>query len=133
MPNMKELLKLKTEDEKVVDVQFRDRNGDLYRGLDGEPATIGFVGSESAAYRKLVDEVNREGVTDRQAMEVRIHLASHASRRWSGWHDGKKDLPYSVENVAELLGLVHLLPQAEGGINRRARFFANGDGSSPES
>lgn len=123
-------------DEEVVDLTIYDKQGDPYLAADGSEATIGVLGSESAAYRKAEARASRRIVKARRTRlkdeDIRVHRIDRATAavvRWHGWEDGKKALDCTPENVKRLLAFDHILEQVETGIQEHASFFAASSGS----
>jgi hypothetical protein len=123
------------EDEGVV-IAIYDKRGDAYTGVDGQPATITVVGSESkkykdakhAQYRRMAKRV-RSGRSEPSPEELErdaVELAAAAVIGFDGWEADGKPLAFTPENVRLLLSFDHILEQVQGGIVRHASFFAEG-------
>lgn len=119
---------LERQEEGAV-IEIMQPSGDPYVGLDGATATITVVGSESKQYRasemaesrKLL-KGGRAKLTPEQLRSQRINKAASAVVEWSGWDDGKKDLPCTLEHVKDVIRHEHILRQVEAGIDDHAGF-----------
>jgi hypothetical protein len=138
--DMKKLAELVAQDEEVVDIPIFQKNGDPYLGLDGEPSTIGVVGTESKQYmaaedahrKRLFSMMRKRGgqaIDPTVARQEDIKVVLAACVRWSGWDDGKKDLPFTTEAVRELLQFRHIFDQVKAGIDGHADFFTHSSGN----
>ena len=133
MAKLKTIKERVARDEQVVDRVINDPDtGAPLLAKDGTPATIGFVGRQSAARRAAEDEesrrlinMERDEMTPEEARARRVRLAAACCARWHGWEDDNdQPVPFSRENVTELLASDdRILDQAEKWIMRHGRFF----------
>lgn len=125
------------QDDQGVEQIIYQKNGEPYRGLDGMPSTITFVGTESQRVRAALEANDRRGLRMRRQQltpddmrENRLSVAIAGAIAWRGWDDGKQDIPCTPENLRRLFRADHILQQAEQHITRHADFFANSSKSS---
>jgi hypothetical protein len=133
MANLKDIKTLVALEDEGVAIPIYQKNGDPYKGADGQPSTITVVGSESkqyraarhSQYRRMAKRV-RSGRSEAAPEEMErdsLELAAAAVVAFSGWEDGTTPLAFTPENVKLLLSFDHILEQVQGGIQRHASFF----------
>jgi hypothetical protein len=133
MASIKQVQASVAKHDTPVAIEILDAQGEKYLALDGTPATISVVGSQSERARRWEDAERERlwkgAVRDHDARN--LDSVCTAVVDWHGWDDGKKDLPCTPENVRALLGAPearHILRQVENGINNHALFSAASSG-----
>ena len=125
------------QDETPAEQVIYQKNGEPYTGLDGNPSTITFVGTESKRVRAALEANDRRGLRQRRQQitpedlrENRVNVAIAGCVAWRGWDDGKQDIPCTPDNLRTVFRAEHILQQVEQHISRHADFFANSSKSS---
>lgn len=127
MASIKQVQASVAKHDTPISIEIENAQGEKYLALDGTPATISVVGSQSERARRWEDaerERIRKGVS-RDVDTRRLDSVTAVVTTWHGWDDGKKDLPCTPENVRALLGAPearHILRQVENGIDNHALF-----------
>jgi len=140
MASIGQIQALVERDDEGAVVPIFKKNGDPYLGMDGEPSTFTVVGSESKLYRgakhahmrRLQKRARRSGgltETPEQMAKDSRELIAAAVIAFSGWDDGKKELPFTPENVKELLVFDHIFEQVNVGVQGHADFSSAGSES----
>lgn len=141
MASLSDIKKVVARDEEGVVIPIFQKNGEPYVGLDGEQSTFTVLGSESKAYkagkhahmRKLTKRArgHRGSVTEDPVQLERDsrELVANAVIGFSGWDDGKEDLPFTRENVMMHLEVDHIFEQVNVGVQSHEDFFSPDSGS----
>jgi hypothetical protein len=127
----KQLDQVIAQDDEGSEQIIYQKNGEPYVGIDGKPATITVVGTESKRVRAALDANDRRAIRGRRQQttpedmrENRVNVAVAGSIAWRGWDDGTQDIPCTPENLRKLYRADHILQQVEAAITRHADFFA---------
>lgn len=132
--NIDSIADVVAESEKPATRVILMPNKEPYRNTAGKECTIGALGSESAAYKKAREEIQRRALRRRQAftpkeiLQNRIDLAAAVMTAdgWFGWEAGPKNEPlaFSLDAARKLLSYEHILVQAEELRDEHADFLA---------
>jgi hypothetical protein len=132
MASIKQVTEAVERQEHPVAVPIYGLDAEPYYALDGTPATISVVGSESKRMRKFEDvqrERIRQGVfqMDNPLEEYRrrVERVVEAVAAWHGWDDGEKELECTSANVRAFFSTEeaeHILRQVERGISGHGVF-----------
>jgi len=125
------------KDNEGVVVVINGPDGEPYTALDGSPATMTILGSQSTAVGKARDAQTRKflkntgGKTDVADLRAnRIALASAAVVAWHGWEQDGLPLPLSGPNVALFFNAdERILEQVESAIQKHADFLLSVSGT----
>lgn len=137
--DLKGLEKIAEQANEGVTITIYQPDGEPYRGLDGEPATVTVVGSESkrmkqarrAQQRRMIQRarMNVGSLSPEDSEREALLQVAAGVIAWTGWDDGKKDLPCETEFLVSVLEHDHIFEQVNGAIQGHAAFFAKGSGS----
>jgi hypothetical protein len=122
LTKLEDVAAIAEQPETIVILQ---RDGEPYRGPDGNPCTISFVGKDSkrgiatrdVVLRRMSKLSKDKQGNPREWQRNRVDQAAGLVVDWSGWTNGGEVAEPSPENVRALLGtLEHVLEQVEAGI-----------------
>lgn len=122
-----------SKDAEGVETPIRRRNGDWYLAPDGKTrATLTIIGSESERYRAHREAEYKAAAkaAEQPAAELTTRrIAAGAVIAWHGWGPTMEDPPCTVENVAALLEIEHILGQVQERIAKGSDFFVTASAS----
>jgi hypothetical protein len=129
---------LSIEDEGIT-IEILDAKGDPAVDAAGQPVTITVAGSYSKKYRRAQEWQRQQLIalrgkkqTGEQALRMQSAFVARCTIRWSGFTRDQAELPFTVENAADLYDrLSFVQEQVEQGISDHVGFFAKRSTSSP--